>query len=368
LNLGEKQYLARILGSDAHSLNALGRNAENAKRVTRIKMDTPSFAALRLALEDCDARVRLEDQIPPAVPMIVGAHFDGGFLDGQTLHLSPNLNCIIGGRGTGKSTALEAIRCLSRSTSEDGVVDSEVWPDALYLFWRDTAGVQHALYRGSGESIQNLDDEINGPIGFDVDCFGQGDTARISAAAKKDPLALLEYLDRFTNAREPLAEEAEAIAQLQDSHIAIEAVEKQVADIPQYKRALELARKQIAALEKADARGLIELQRKLEEERALRQQVVTHLTALQKTCSPAMHPAAARLRAAAPQTPLTSGSAEFAAIIETVAAFEAQVTSPDRDASSDSGSSRPKRCGCSGTGVKSSMRNGCYSAPPRGLR
>lgn len=41
--------------------------------------------------------------------MIVGAHFDGGFLDGQTLHLSPNLNCIIGGRGTGKSTALEAI-------------------------------------------------------------------------------------------------------------------------------------------------------------------------------------------------------------------------------------------------------------------
>ena len=34
----------------------------------------------------------------------------GGFLDGQTLEFSSGLNCLIGARGTGKTTALELIR------------------------------------------------------------------------------------------------------------------------------------------------------------------------------------------------------------------------------------------------------------------
>ena len=326
LNLGERQYLAKILGSDAHSLAALGHNADKAKRVTRVKVDGLSFSALRLSFEDCDARVRLEDQVPPAVPVIVGAHFDGGFLDGQTLHFSQNLNCIIGGRGTGKSTTFEAVRCLSRSTSDSGVIDSEVWPNALYLFWRDAAGVQHALYRTSGEAIQNLDDDIFGPTEFDIDCFGQGDTARISAAAKKDPLALLGYLDRFTSVREALQQENSAIQELKGSQQSVQTLETQVAAIPEFKRALELARKQLVALEKANAQGLIELQRKVEEERALRQQIVQHANQLQNTYVPSVHPAAAHLRAAAPAAALTLGATEFDEIVSAVEVFERKVS------------------------------------------
>ncbi len=37
-------------------------------------------------------------------------HFDGGILDGQTLHFSPELNTLIGIRGSGKSSILEAVR------------------------------------------------------------------------------------------------------------------------------------------------------------------------------------------------------------------------------------------------------------------
>src|SRR5665213_3449600 len=37
LSLGSKQHLARVLNSDAHALDALGRNAEHARRVTRYK-------------------------------------------------------------------------------------------------------------------------------------------------------------------------------------------------------------------------------------------------------------------------------------------------------------------------------------------
>jgi PHP family Zn ribbon phosphoesterase len=89
LRLGSKQFLARVLNSDAHTLNALGRNAQGDTKVTRIKMHQPSFDAMRIALQDGDARVRIEDQIPPTVPYVLGARFDGGFLDGQAIHFSP---------------------------------------------------------------------------------------------------------------------------------------------------------------------------------------------------------------------------------------------------------------------------------------
>ncbi|CAB3732099.1 hypothetical protein LMG22037_05674 [Paraburkholderia phenoliruptrix] len=134
LQLGSKQYLARVLNSDAHSLTALGRNAESARKVTRYKMDDPSFDALRIALEDADARVRIEDLVPSSIPRVMGVNIDGGFLSGQTIQFSPNLNCIIGGRGTGKSTTFEAVRCLIADGEErNQVVDSEVWPEELYL-------------------------------------------------------------------------------------------------------------------------------------------------------------------------------------------------------------------------------------------
>jgi histidinol phosphatase-like PHP family hydrolase len=191
LKLGSKQNLARVLNSDAHALAMLGRNAANANRVTRYKMETPSFDGLRIALEDADARVRIEDLIPQAVPYVLGMHMDGGFLSGQIIQFSPNLNCIIGGRGTGKSTAFEGVRCLVGDPSASGVVDSEVWPDELHLGWQDKAGQQHTLLRVKDSEIQNLDNPDFGPSKFEFDCFGQGDAARISLEAKSNPLAQL---------------------------------------------------------------------------------------------------------------------------------------------------------------------------------
>jgi PHP family Zn ribbon phosphoesterase len=89
LKLGTKQFLARVLNSDAHALTALGRNAANQSRMTRYKMDAPSFDGLRVALEDADARVRIEDQVPSSVPRILGVKFEGGFLADQIIQFSP---------------------------------------------------------------------------------------------------------------------------------------------------------------------------------------------------------------------------------------------------------------------------------------
>ena len=234
LKLGSKQNLARVLNSDAHALTMLGRNAASASRVTRYKMEAPSFDGLRIALEDADARVRIEDLIPQAVPHVLGMHMDGGFLSGQIIQFSPNLNCIIGGRGTGKSTAFEGVRCLVDDTSESSVVDSEVWPDELHLCWQNKAGQQHTLLRMKDAEIENLDDPRTGPCTFDVDCFGQGDAARISLEAQTNPLALLNYLDKFVYLDEATAQEEAAREQLLALQTEIEKSEQQVLLIPQY--------------------------------------------------------------------------------------------------------------------------------------
>ena len=43
----------------------------------------------------------------------------GGFLDGARIEFGPGLNCIIGARGTGKTTALEFIRFALDSMPDD---------------------------------------------------------------------------------------------------------------------------------------------------------------------------------------------------------------------------------------------------------
>ncbi|ABK45208.1 hypothetical protein Mmc1_2715 [Magnetococcus marinus MC-1] len=52
------------------------------------------------------------EEIVPAYGnhILLGAEFSGGFLEGGKLEFLPGLNCVIGGRGTGKTTILEFIR------------------------------------------------------------------------------------------------------------------------------------------------------------------------------------------------------------------------------------------------------------------
>lgn len=273
LGLGERQYLARILSSDSHTVNALGRNASQDRKLTRYKMAAPSFDGLRHALEEGDSRIRLEDEVPVAMPFILGMQISGGFLTGQTIHFSRNLNCIIGGRGTGKSTTFEAVRCLTGTESGAEVVDSEVWPHQLHLFWQDEAGQQHSLSRAIGESLTNLDDPLDGPIDFGLDCFGQGEAARVREQAKGDPLALMRYLDTFTGVHEAIEEEHLIRVELEAQRNKIVEAEKNVAAIPQTQRSLTVVQQQLKLFEAAKGSEVIKLQRSLAIEKAKRDQL-----------------------------------------------------------------------------------------------
>lgn len=325
LKLGSKQFLARVLNSDAHTLNALGRNAQGDNKVTRIKMHQPSFDALRIALQDSDARVRIEEQIPPNVPFVVGVHFDGGFLDGQAIHFSPNLNCIIGGRGTGKSTAFEAVRCLGGRPSDSDIVDSEIWPSQLNLIWRDRAEQVHALRRPLNGCLENVNDPLTGPDAFHIESYGQGETAEISRQAQSNPIALLSYLDRFIDISEASEQEEQARDELHELQSQIEEATTKVNSIPEYERALATTQQQLKALEQAKAKEIIKLQRQIASEREVRSEVAKRLAAIEAGLD-SLSPKAAidALAALTSQEALSVGAKEFKAIVESAREFEAK--------------------------------------------
>ena len=76
-----------------------------------IKMAEPSIEALKQAFLDGDSRIRLNTEVKDYhQTQIKAMSVSGGFLDGIKIHFSENLNALIGGRGTGKSTILEGLR------------------------------------------------------------------------------------------------------------------------------------------------------------------------------------------------------------------------------------------------------------------
>ena len=76
-----------------------------------IKMTAPTLDALCLASRDPESRVRLSHEVNPAYySRIERLTVRRGYLEDLDIEVSPNLNAVVGGRGTGKSTLIEAIR------------------------------------------------------------------------------------------------------------------------------------------------------------------------------------------------------------------------------------------------------------------
>ncbi|WP_088183817.1 TrlF family AAA-like ATPase [Sphingobium sp. Z007] len=278
LKLGSQQYLARVQNSDSHTLTAVGRNAQNDRRVTRYKMETPSFEGLRLALRSADTRVRMEEGLPSTVPVVEGVVFQGGFLDGEAIRFSPNLTCIIGGRGSGKSTAFESVCLLGGAPDPDiDVIDSDVWPDVLTVVYRDETGHQHVLARSRESELENLDDPVTGTTVFPVESYRQGATNDISKRVHGDPLALLTFLDKLVPVEAPIAHEDEVRQKLNAIAPEIAKAAATVAKIPNYEQELKLKTAQLQRLRDDKAEDIIKLQQRLESERLARATIETAL-------------------------------------------------------------------------------------------
>ena len=99
--------VAVINAQDVSSPEDLGKPGSSCW----IKMSNVTLEGLRQAFLDPVSRIRLaSDPSPEEHTEFIGMTWQGGFLDGAAIHLNENLNVLIGGRGTGKSTIVESIR------------------------------------------------------------------------------------------------------------------------------------------------------------------------------------------------------------------------------------------------------------------
>lgn len=187
-NLGKFEkfcgYLpALVEGSDPKSISDIGKG----DRCTYLKIGEYSYAAIKFALQDY--RERVSESVPNNKHgFIESISFQGGKFDGQTIIFSRELNTLIGIRGSGKSSVLEAVRYVLGLTAQMDKEYKESLVKNVFgsggkatLNVIDKHGKRYSVSRIFGERINVLDETGNdlniNPISlFDgVQYFGQKD-------------------------------------------------------------------------------------------------------------------------------------------------------------------------------------------------
>lgn len=146
--LGMARQPALVQNSDAYNA-ALSRHSATGIGIRRtwIKAARPDLCGLRYALEDPELRVTLSDPTTGAPrPTIDSVSISGGFLAGTSLKFSPDLNCLLGGTGAGKSLVLEALRFALDQQVDKG----------LFTIIRDEVDrrLESALSEGTNVTVQ----------------------------------------------------------------------------------------------------------------------------------------------------------------------------------------------------------------------
>lgn len=135
-----------ITGSDAHTLDKIGIFPEN--RFTWIKAD-PTFEGLKQILFEPEERVRISDSQPDDkydYNVIERVELNTAGVWHQTIYLNQNLNTIIGGRSTGKSTLLSSIAIkFDETISVENDSFIRQLGDNVHVYWRD--GQENKLSR-----------------------------------------------------------------------------------------------------------------------------------------------------------------------------------------------------------------------------
>ncbi|WP_419164157.1 TrlF family AAA-like ATPase [Candidatus Palauibacter sp.] len=227
-----------VLGSDAH------KSADLGSRYTWVKMAAPSLDGLRLALLDgAGYSTRRSDDTESFDPLRVPTHCVEGIRitdarymgrgEPAELRFSPWLNALVGGRGTGKSTVVHALRLVSRR--EDELTHLEETSEARVTFdgfnrmprnrmargglrhettvaWSVLrGGVRHRVHwRNDGQGTVVEDHTDHGqwvdsasqavpPDRFPIRIFSQG---QIAGLAAEDHQALMHVIDEAANTAE----------------------------------------------------------------------------------------------------------------------------------------------------------------------
>jgi predicted ATP-dependent endonuclease of OLD family len=143
--------------------------------------------------------------------VLVSLNVTGGFLAGAQLEFADGLNCFIGGRGAGKTSALEFLRFglglmpdpklnSQRHRATDALVKANLGNGRLNIVLRTKTDMRYTAGRSAHENVQVLNEVgVAVPISLDrdqifsADVFSQNEIEDIASS----PAAQLELLDRF---------------------------------------------------------------------------------------------------------------------------------------------------------------------------
>jgi hypothetical protein len=203
-----KQHGAAIL--NARDVNGPA-GAREAGASCWIKMVRPSVEGLRQAFLDPESRIRLASDAPSVDHSeFVAMSWEGGFLDGLSIHFNENLNVLIGGRGAGKSSIVESLRYVldldapgtDAKNLHEGIVKNVLRPSTkislliksqhpsprYYLVERSVPNPP--IVRGDDGSILHLKPKDVLP---NVELFGQHEISELT----KSPEQRTRLLERF---------------------------------------------------------------------------------------------------------------------------------------------------------------------------
>ncbi|GAB4537680.1 MAG: hypothetical protein Kow0063_24780 [Anaerolineae bacterium] len=272
--------------SDRDDLPAIGSKA------TYIKLSSPTVEGLRQAFLDFESRVRLEGKRrEERYPRLVGVAVEGGFLRGRKggpflLHLNPNLNAIIGGRGSGKSALLETLRYVfdipakteASQKQADELLRNTLGAGAkVTVFYETGDGATYHIERAWGHEPRVFDARTgeekpglhpsrlvpDGPL----EVYGQKEIYEIS----KDPAFQLRLLDNYVaGALHSIHEqERELIRHLEINAQDILRLEEDIKEAAEKLRDLPAVREELARLEQQEAVARLERKKQLEQEKAM---------------------------------------------------------------------------------------------------
>lgn len=207
---GERLAIAVVNAKDVVEASDLDERAATCS----IKMSEVSVEGLRQAFLDPDSRIRLnprEKELEPEKHTeLLSLSWEGGFLDGATVPFNPNLNVLVGGRGTGKSTIVESIRAVlglepigeEASKAHEGIVRYVLGSGTkISLRVRAHGPLAHEytiertlpnppIVRDQAGEVLNL---LPGDVFPRVEVFGQHEISELTKSREK----LTRLLDRF---------------------------------------------------------------------------------------------------------------------------------------------------------------------------
>lgn len=268
-------------------------------RSSLFKLSDPiTWEGLRLCFLDPDVRIQKYNGIETGEPnrtvhpVIERIQIEGGFLNGIDLELNPNLNCVIGGRGTGKSTLLELIRYAfgvepktrSNIKQASSIIDSTFPTGSQIIVNFSTDGVAYRIERNAGQQPKVYRDGDNTKLDVSptqllpLQAYGQKEIYEIS----QDAQFQLELLDNYVaNDIQPLQEqEIGLIRQLKTNAVEIEQKSEEIADAEEKLDSLGVVQEELRRMAEQNFVTRLQSKHDYDREAYLLQRTQTELTDL----------------------------------------------------------------------------------------